>query len=241
MAGFEMNLTILFYPEERDYTDLFQGKTVIVLDILRATTSICTAMAHGAKEIIPVRKLEEALAHKGSNVIIAGEDNGLKPDSFDLGNSPSEYRNNRVKDKTIVFRTRNGTQAIVLSSPADHLLIGAFVNSKACAQKAASFHKDIVIFCSGTRGDFSLEDSAAAGYLALILSSEYDVKLDDAGLLLANTFQHIQQNSFSLLKQSRSSRRLKDIDKWDDVSDCLQIDAYPIVPIVHQGIISLDS
>ncbi|MCH5584171.1 2-phosphosulfolactate phosphatase [Shimazuella sp. AN120528] len=236
-----MKLSIIFYPEERDYTELLQGKTVIVLDILRATTSITTAIAHGAKEIIPVRKIEEALAFKGTDKIIAGEDNGLKPESFDLGNSPYEYRNNYIRNKSIAFRTRNGTQAIVLSKPADHLLIGAFVNSSACAKKAASFQKDIVIFCSGTRGEFSLEDSAAAGYLASILSQQYDVSLDDAGLLLAASFLEIKRNDFAVLKQSKSSRRLKHLDKWTDVEDCLQFDIYDVVPMVHQGVISLKS
>lgn len=236
-----MKLSIIFYPEERDYTKLLQGKTVIVLDILRATTSITTAMAHGVKEIIPVRKIEEALAYKGTDKIIAGEDNGLKPESFDLGNSPYEYRDDSIHNQSIAFRTRNGTQAIVLSKPADHLLIGAFVNGAACAKKAASFQKDIVIFCSGTRGEFSLEDSAAAGYLASLLSQEYDVTLDDAGLLLASSFTQIQKNDFAVLKQSKSSQRLNYLDKWQDVEDCLQFNIYDVVPVVHQGIITLKS
>jgi 2-phosphosulfolactate phosphatase len=236
-----MKLSIIFYPEERDYTELLKGKTVIVLDILRATTSITTALAHGAKEIIPVRKIEEALAYKETGKIIAGEDNGVKPESYDLGNSPYEYRDTFIRNKSIAFRTRNGTQAIVLSKPADHLLIGAFVNGSACAKKAASFQKDIVIFCSGTRGEFSLEDSAAAGYLASILSQKYDVTLDDAGLLLATSFSQIQQNNFAILKQSKSSERLKNIDKWNDIEECLQFDIYDVVPMVHGGVISLDS
>lgn len=234
-----MKLSIIFYPEERDYTALLAGKTVIVLDILRATTSITTALAHGAKDMIPVRKIEEALAYQKTGKIIAGEDNGLKPESFDLGNSPKEFRSDCIRDKSIVFRTRNGTQAIVLSKPADHLLIGAFVNAAACAKKAASLQKDIVIFCSGTRGEVSLEDSAAAGYLAAILSQKYDVTLDDAGLLLALSFPPIQQNDFAVLKQSKSSNRLRQIDKWDDVEDCLQMDIYDVVPIVYQGVIGL--
>jgi 2-phosphosulfolactate phosphatase len=239
MEKTKMKLSIVFYPEERDYTELFLGKTVIVLDILRATTSITTAMAHGVKEIIPVKKIEEALAYKGTDKIIAGEDNGLKPASFDLGNSPYEYRDNRIRDKSIVFRTRNGTQAIVLSKPADHLLIGSFVNGAACAKKAASFQKDMVIFCSGTKGEFSLEDSAAAGYLASLLSREYGVLLDDAGLLLAASYTSIQKNDFAVLKQSKSSQRLKYLDKWNDVEDCLQLNQYDVVPIVHQGVITL--
>jgi 2-phosphosulfolactate phosphatase len=236
-----MNLSIIFYPEERDYTEILQGKTVIVLDILRATTSIVTAMANGVKKIVPVRTIEEALTFQDSNVLIAGEDNGLKPESFDLGNSPYEYQREQIAGKTIVFRTRNGTQAIVLSHPADHLLIGAFVNSEACAKKAASFQKDIVIFCSGTRGEFSLEDSAAAGYLASLLANQYGVQLDDASLLLCHSFPLIQQNNFALLKQSKSSHRLRTIDKQTDIEDCLQINCYDVVPMVSKGIITLDS
>ncbi|WP_051271104.1 2-phosphosulfolactate phosphatase [Shimazuella kribbensis] len=236
-----MNVSIILYPEERDYTEILQGKTVIVLDILRATTSIVTAMAHGAKQIVPVRTIEEALTFKDSNVWIAGEDNGLKPESFDMGNSPYEYRVEKLAGRTIVFRTRNGTQAIVLSNPADHLLIGAFVNAESCAKKAASFQKDIVIFCSGTRGEFSLEDSAAAGYLASLLTNQYNAQLDDAGLLLSHSFPLIQQNDFALLRHSKSSRRLRTIDKPNDIEDCLQMNCYDIVPMVNKGIISLDS
>lgn len=232
-----MRVSIIFYPEKQDYTELLHGKTVIVLDIIRATTCIVTAMAYGALGIIPVRRVEEALAYKGTDVIIAGEENGLPPDGFDLGNSPREFRTPFIQDRWIVMRTHNGTQAIVLSAPAEHLLIGAFVNLSACARIAAEFQKDIVIFCSGTRGSFSLEDSVAAGCFASILATQYGATLDDASLLLTKSAQAMKESSFFLLKQSRAANRLKEIDKFSDITDCLQVNQYDVVPVVHKGII----
>ncbi len=236
-----MKLSVILYPEERDYTEQFNDKTVIVLDIIRATTTIVTAITYGAKGIIPVRRIDEALAYKKSDVIIAGEEMGLKPEGFDLGNSPKEFRSSLIQNRWIVMRTHNGTQAIVLSSPAKYLLIGAFVNATACANLAAKLKKDVVIFCSGTRGMFSLEDSIAAGCIADILATHHQFQLDDASLLLAKSYHKLQESSFSLLKQSKAAKRLKEIDKWLDISDCLQIDQYDVVPIVNNGVIVANS
>jgi 2-phosphosulfolactate phosphatase len=232
-----MKLSMILYPEERDYTAQLRGKTVIVLDIIRATSSIVTAIAHRAAGIIPVRTIKEALEYKKNGVLLAGEENGLKPDGFDLGNSPREFRSPKIRGKWVVMRTHNGTQAIVLAAPAKHLLIGAFINATACARLAAKRQRDIVIFCSGTGGKFSLEDSIAAGCISSILAKQYNVTLDDTALLFAESYEFLKKSSFTLLWQSKAAKRIKEIGKWLDIGDCLKMDRYHIVPVVHNGVI----
>jgi 2-phosphosulfolactate phosphatase len=236
-----MNLSIILYPEERDYTEQLYDKTVIVIDVFRSTTCIITAIAYGANGVIPVRTVEEARMYKGNDILLAGEENGLKPAGFDLGNSPKEFRSPKTRGKWIVMRTNNGTQAIVLAAPAKYLLIGAFVNATACALLSAELQKDIAIFCSGTRGTFSLEDSIAAGCIASILTKRGNITLDDTALILAKSFQFLKKNSFSLLRRSRTAKRLREIDKLLDIGDCLQIDRYDVVPMLHNGVIVANS
>jgi len=140
---------------------------VIVIDILRAGTTMCQALKSGCKEIIPVATIEQAMNIAGNlfrdNTMLCGEREGKIIKGFDLGNSPFEYTPERVKGKSLVMSTTNGTVALDKSRRARHVVMGAFVNFTSVVDAVKTWGTDIAIVCSGRNGRMSLEDTVAAG------------------------------------------------------------------------------
>ncbi|WP_031518030.1 2-phosphosulfolactate phosphatase [Desulfofalx alkaliphila] len=149
--------------------DLQQSyQTAVVLDILRATTTITTALANGCRGVIAVAEVEEAraLAAAKGKVLLGGERGAVRLPGFHLGNSPLEYTADKVGGKTVVLTTTNGTGTIELAvQRAAHVLMGSLLNVRAVAQELAAFKGHILLACAGTRGKFSLEDTLAAGWI----------------------------------------------------------------------------
>lgn len=129
-----------------------EDKSVVVVDILRATSSMVTAFAHGIESIYPVAKLEDCRAMKAKGYLIAGEREGEKVADFDLGNSPFEYMTENLKGKQIAFTTTNGTQAIAKSIGAKEIIIGAFLNLSAVAGHLIKSNNNVLIVCAGWKG-----------------------------------------------------------------------------------------
>ena len=144
------------------------GGTVVVIDVLRASTTIVHALAAGARQVIPCVGVEEARRiaadFSPGEAVLGGERNGLRIDGFDLGNSPSEYTPQTVGGRTLVFTTTNGTQAMAVCRKADRVLIGAFVNAQAVCDGLAGQQR-IHLLCSGTRGEVGRDDVLLAGLL----------------------------------------------------------------------------
>jgi 2-phosphosulfolactate phosphatase len=143
-----------------------RGKLAVVFDVLRATSTIVTALANGCREVVPVLTVEEALAYAEDHpdAILGGERDSLLIPGFHLGNSPLEFTSGRVKGKTVVLTTTNGTRAIRRAARGSAgVLIGSLLNIKAVAEEIAGAGYDVVMVCAGTRGCFSLEDTVAAG------------------------------------------------------------------------------
>src|SRR3989339_400165 len=142
------------------------GATVVVIDVLRASTTIIHALNAGAAEIIPCGEVEQARALAADfpreEVVLGGERGGLPIDGFDLGNSPSEYTPDRVAGRTIVFTTTNGTRAMMRCRKAGRVLIGAFVNASAVAEQLVGCER-ISLLCAGTEGEYSRDDILMAG------------------------------------------------------------------------------
>ncbi|NQT36663.1 MAG: 2-phosphosulfolactate phosphatase [Planctomycetes bacterium] len=159
-------LPSLVSPEE------LAGGTVVVIDVLRACTTVVCALEAGAKEIAPcleidqARELAETLTETmpAGSVVLGGERNGLPIDGFDLGNSPEEYAADRVGGKTLVFTTTNGTRALMQCGQAERVLLGAFVNASAVVEAIAD-RPEIHLICAGTRGQYTQEDTLLAGLL----------------------------------------------------------------------------
>jgi len=232
----------LVAPEE------MTGGTVVVIDVLRACTTIAHALEAGAREVIPCEEVDEArsIAQRvpDGEVILGGERKGLPIDGFDLGNSPSEYTFARVEGKTVVFTTTNGTRAMIHARLANHIIIGAFVNVTAVFEELAG-QEQIHLLCAGTNGQMSHDDVLLAGLLVERIQRE-------GGLLYEQNAQAITAretwlHSFALpraigaepleperlakeLRKSLGGRNLVSIGREDDILDAARIDQFSSVP-----------
>ena len=236
-------LEVLFSPAEfealtkRDLT----GTTCVVFDVLRATSSIITALANGAHSVTPIATIAEALEEKQKNpaLLLAGERDGFRITSkqtgsidFDLGNSPREFLTSSIAGKSVAMTTTNGTRALKACLGAREILIGSFLNLHATADHIISRNvNDLLIVCSGTYEEASYEDLLSAGALANAVWDDFSSgHVADSAQIARNTFLSAQTDLLSAMQFARNARRLLAIPELrDDVAFCLQSDLYPIV------------
>lgn len=214
-------------------------KTVVVVDILRATSCMTTAFAHGIKNIRPFANLDDCLLMKTQNHFTAGERNGEKVKGFDLGNSPFEYMEGNLKGKQIAFTTTNGTQAIVKSLGAKEILIGSFLNLTAIANYLRKGTDNILIVCAGWKGKVNLEDTLFAGAIVELLKE--DVKPEcDAPLAAQHLYNLAKHDMVDFLKDSSHVKRLNRLDIHKDIVFCLTPDQYKVIPYLKDGVLVVD-
>jgi 2-phosphosulfolactate phosphatase len=215
------------------------GRVVLVIDVLRASTSIATALANGARAIIPLESTDEvvtrAKAFDRSEVKLAGERQMRPIPGFDLGNSPREFTRETIEGKTVLFSTTNGTAAIAaLQGPRD-VVIGAYVNfSAVLAMLRAAIRggTDIAILCAGRDKQFSLEDAACAGrYVHQAMRRRSDISLNDAALAGMLIDRRYSDNIMRLFSASAHGRALSEAGYGEDLAVCAEIDSYPVIPI----------
>ncbi|QGU93999.1 2-phosphosulfolactate phosphatase family protein [Clostridium bovifaecis] len=209
-----------------------KGKTVVIIDMLRATSVIVTALANGCNDVIPVIDIEEAKRLASINreiYILGGERNSVKIEGFDFSNSPLEYVRNIVKGKTLIITTTNGTKAIHGALGAKSILIGALINAKAVAQKAIELDNDLVIINAGTHGEFSMDDFICSGYIIDCILNNSDTKLSD----IATTAHYVYtQNTdmINFLSKANHYNFLVNLGLEKDIEYCCKKDIIPIVP-----------
>lgn len=214
------------------------SRSVVVVDILRATSCMTTAFAHGIKSITPYADLETCRASKKNDFIISGERNGEKVVGFDLGNSPFEYMSEKLKGKTIAFTTTNGTHAIEKSKGAKEIIIGSFLNLSAVAEHLTGNDNDILIVCAGWKGKVNLEDTLFAG--ALIEKLGETVKPEcDAPLMATHLYKQAKHDMVDFLKNSSHVQRLNRLNIHKDIEFCLTTDQYDCVPVLKDGMLSI--
>jgi 2-phosphosulfolactate phosphatase len=212
----------------------------VVFDVLRATSTFVTALHHGAKEIIPVSEIAEALEIRKSRpqVLLGGERNGVRISTdgidFDLGNSPREYTPKKVRGKTIVSTTTNGTRALRACVGAKTILASSFLNLNATAEFLRQNHFENILFvCAGTGENPAEEDIIAAGALVEALSSGKDTHSNKTGNSLAARAAYFQAMQIGLGKKigaSENGQRLLAIPELrEDVAFCSQRDIFPLV------------
>jgi len=228
------------------------GQTAcVVFDILRATSTFVTALHRGAKEVIPVSEISEALdfkkaesgKRKAENILLAGERDGVKIRAaqtggvdFDLGNSPREFTRERVSGKTIVATTTNGTRALRACAHAKLVLPGAFLNLRATAEFVRRVNPEaLLLVCSGTFEEVSYEDVLGAGALCDLLWKDCaDGPLSDSALMARQIFQLAQGNLLEAASQSHNARRLRSRPELkDDVAFCLQRDVFDFTAVLN--------
>jgi 2-phosphosulfolactate phosphatase len=216
-------------------TDL-SATTVVIFDVLRATSSMVTALEAGAVEIIPVDSVEEARAHKSREpeLLLAGEREGLPPEGFDMGNSPVEFE--QTSGRRVVMTTTNGTAALRRMMGASELLIGALLNVDAIADYL--FRKQpekLLLVCAGTQDDFSLEDAVAAG--ALVARLAEDNRLSDAAILVRALYEQVGDDLEEWLRQTKNGRALQRIGKGSDIVRCAFFSTSNIIGCVKRGVV----
>lgn len=209
---------------------------VVVVDILRATSCMTTAFAHGIDTIAPFAKLEDCLAMKVNGFYTAGERDGKKVDGFDLGNSPFEYQDPKLKGAKIAFTTTNGTQAIVKSLGASEIIIGSFLNLTAVANHLKSLPQNILVVCAGWKGKFNLEDTLFAGALVEKLKADV-LPACDAPLAAQALYNQARGDMETFLASSSHVKRLAKLNIHKDITFCLTEDTYSVVPVLRDNVL----
>jgi len=206
---------------------------VVIIDIFRATSSICYGIENGAEAIIPVAEVEECAAYreKGLNYMLAAERDGKVVDGFDFGNSPFSYTKEKVAGKTVVLTTTNGTHALHISRAAKKIVIGSFLNLTALCNWLKTYEGNILLVCAGWKNNFNLEDTLFAGAVVEQLKCG-DFKFDDAAIAANDLFQTGRHDINEYLKKTSHSERLKKLGIEKDIEFCLQVDLTTAIPVL---------
>ena len=207
---------------------------VVVIDVLRATSAICTAFQYGAEKIIPVATLEEATEYKKQGFLVGAERNGIAIEGFDFGNSPFSYTTKKIKGQTIVISTTNGTQAIEAARGAYKVVIGAFTNVTALCNWLKLQERNVLLLCSGWKNRFNLEDTLFAGAIANILLKGTDVyKSGDGALAAGYLYQSAQNNLYKYIRHSSHTERLAALGLKKDIKYCFALDQTNVIPVLE--------
>ena len=215
-----------------------EDATVVVVDILRATSCMTTAFAHNVHSIQAFAHLPDCLATKKEGYLTAGERDGKKVEGFDFGNSPFEYMNPLLKGKRIAFTTTNGTQAIAKASAARDIVIASFLNLSAVVQYLRQSANNILIVCSGWKGKVNLEDTVFAGALVDRLKDEFDYACD-APIMAHRLYNEGRHDLKGFLKDSSHIKRLQRLNIQKDIDFCLIEDQYNVVPVIRNNTITV--
>ncbi len=226
-------IDICLTPELLPQHDLTH-QTVVIVDILRATSSMVTAFAHGIEQIRPVAHPEECQAWREQGYLIAGERDGQKIADFDLGNSPLEYQSDKISGQSLAMTTTNGTRAIAKAKGAGQLIIGSFLNLNAVVDLLKTQDASVVVVCAGWKGHVNLEDTLFAGALTNQLQNYFQIG-SDAALMANVAYQAAQQDLLGFLAKSSHVRRLQQLGHQEDVDFCLRQSLYEVIPILENG------
>lgn len=209
-----------------------QHRTAVIIDVLRATTSICYALSEGALSMIPVSNPVDCLMYRNEGYLCAGERNGIKLDGFDMGNSPEEFQSATVAGKKIAITTTNGTHAILESKEADRIYIGSFSNLKALAKRLTAEGNDVTLVCAGWKNRVNLEDTLFAGALASAL--EGFTSECDSTLMAKNLWDLSKEHLQDHVEQSSHAQRFIKLGV-DDMRDCLNLNQCDNIPEYLNG------
>lgn len=233
-----MKVDIIFTADESSESKT-KGKVCVVIDVLRATSVIITALENGAERIFPFKDIEtiQEKCRNLKNIIKCGERNALKIDGFDLGNSPLEFTKEKVFGKDIYMSTTNGTKAIENSLSADKILICSFLNIQSVVKRIVEYGKDCVIVCAGTNGKFSLDDTLCAGFIIKELQKYTEISINDMLLALIRISES-HKNIKDILKGSTHYSYLLSLGFEKDIEHIFSLNKYSIVPEYKNGYIS---
>lgn len=215
-------------------------RRVVVIDAVRASSTIAAAIANGARRVIPTVSVEEAVARRASylpeHALLGGERNGVGPPGFDLGNSPPEYRAEAVRGKTIILATTNGAPAVLACRTAHEVLVGAFVNLPAVVNALAQQEGNVLLVAVGCDGAPVLDDIVCAGmYVDRLQSLVAEAALSDTARLAWFAYQGYRERILDALRNSPSGRDLIEIGLESDLAYCAQVGVCSSVPRFANG------
>lgn len=218
------------------------GGTAVVIDILRASTTICHALAAGAAKVIPCLTVEEARRCKSQDeaTLLGGERRGVKIEGFDLDNSPLAYTRDVVAGKTIAFTTTNGTKALHRCTQAEEILIGSFANLTAVVRQLANHSNPVHLVCAGTNGVITGEDVLFAGAVVSQLQAQTtEFRLDNDSARIAFDFWISNSNTEQRFRQamidSQGGRNLQQLGLTHDIEQASERDLFDFVPVWNQS------
>lgn len=241
-----MKLNVHFSSATIDELEI-RGKNVCVIDVFRSSTTIATALSNGAREIIPVGSIENAVKVSGSLmgdfVLRGGERNGKIIDGFNLGNSPIEYSAEAVKGKAIIYCTTNGTIAITKARYAKELIVGGFVNISKVVSHIISSKEDWEILCAGKENLFSFEDVICTGMLINLIQekSKPEIKLSDSAYASLQLYKSNAKSISTLGNKTEHGLYLKSLNFIEDLKFCTKVDSIPVLPMLIDNVIKLSN
>ncbi len=239
-----MRIDLLFTPQHADEMSL-RDRVLIVIDVLRASTTITTALHNGAREVIPAASVEAAVKISanlaGDVTLLAGERNARMIQGFQLGNSPLEFTPEKVRGKSIVFSSTNGAQAITKGRLARELTVASFVNISEVIEHILRAPGDLTILCAGTNGSFSLEDAVCAGMIINGLSKapSLELSLSDGALAAVTLHKSFGKNIRKMLQAGEHGRLLEELGFGDDLAYCAGVDTIPVLPVMEGNVLKL--
>ncbi len=226
---------------------LMAGRVVAMIDVLRASTTICVALQSGARAVIPLESADEVLTRsKGfdrKEVRLAGERKTLKIPGFDFGNSPREYTREAVEGRTVIITTTNGTAALAAVQGARDVVVASYVNLTAVSallRTALRGGTDVTIVCAGRDRQFSLEDAACAGRYARLIGKRLNsVELNDAARSAMLIDRRYGDRLTTLFTDADHGKILIEAGFSADLEICAEVDSYPVIPIYHDRQITM--
>ena len=242
-----MKIDLSFSAGQFDDLQL-RDKNIVVLDVLRASSTITVALNNGAREVIPVASIESAVKISGSLfgevTLRGGERNGKMIEGFNLGNSPLEYSESAVKGKSIIYCTTNGSVALAKSRYARALIVGSFLNLTTVVEFVKDENKDFLFICAGrinTIGYFSLEDAVCAGMMIqkLMKVESLELNLSDSAKAAHALYKTFGRSILKMLKTSEHGKFLAEIGYADDLKICAAVDSVPVLPVQIENKIKL--
>ena len=211
---------------------------VVIIDILRASSAICTAFANGAVAIIPVADVPEAKDYKARGYLVAAERDGYVLDFADFGNSPLNFTKEKVEGKTIVYSTTNGTSIINLASSAYMTVIGSFLNIGALTQWLIKQERNVLLFCAGWKNRFNIEDTICAGAIAeKLMESNLYSTICDSTLAAMDLWSLARPDLRRYIEKAAQRTRLRDKKLDDCIEFCLTSDYTDKIPVMKNGIL----
>lgn len=223
---------LLYEPDEHT------GSIVVIIDVLRATSAICTAFQNGAKSIIPVESVEEARDYKNRGYLVAAERDGYVLDFADFGNSPFNFTRERVEGKTIVYSTTNGTGIIKMAESASAVVVGSFLNISSLTEWLSEQKNDVILFCAGWKNRFNLEDTICAGAIAeKLMSTSLYSTICDSTIAALDLWAMAKNDLHGYIDKVAQRTRLRDKGLDDCIEFCITSDFTEKIPVIRDGIL----